>query len=156
MEKKIFEAELKSNPKYPNAAYIEIPFDVEEVYGKKNQVKVLAHFDGISYRGSLVKMGMPCHVLPVLKEIREKLGKTHGNFVTVELERDTKPRVAEVPLDLKELLKQNPEAKAYFEKLSYTHQKEYVNWINSAKKEATRERRLNKTIEMLHQSIKNP
>jgi uncharacterized protein YdeI (YjbR/CyaY-like superfamily) len=51
-------------------------------------------------------------------------------------------------------LKKDKEAKALFDKLSYTHQKEYVNWITEAKKEETRQTRVIKTIEMLKQGKK--
>jgi uncharacterized protein YdeI (YjbR/CyaY-like superfamily) len=46
-------------------------------------------------------------------------------------------------------LKKDKEAKAFFDKLSYTHQKEYVRWVEEAKKEETRQNRIVKTIDML-------
>ncbi len=55
-------------------AYVTVPFDVETVFGKK-RVPVQATIDGQPYRGLLVRMGGPCHVLGVLKEIRERIGK---------------------------------------------------------------------------------
>jgi hypothetical protein len=105
--------------------YVEIPFDVEGAFGKK-RVKVKAVIDGEPYRGSLVRMGGPCHILGVLKEIRQKIGKGPGDEVQITLEEDTEPRVIEVPGDLKEALESSPEAGAFFQMLSYTHQREYV------------------------------
>ena len=46
-------------------------------------------------------------------------------------------------------LKKNKGAKAVFDKLAYTHRKEYVRWIEEAKREETRASRVAKTIEML-------
>jgi uncharacterized protein YdeI (YjbR/CyaY-like superfamily) len=46
-------------------------------------------------------------------------------------------------------LKKEKEAKTFFDKLSYTHQKEYVRWVEEAKREETRQNRIIKTIEML-------
>jgi uncharacterized protein YdeI (YjbR/CyaY-like superfamily) len=43
-----------------------------------------------------------------------------------------------------------------FDKLSYTHRKEYCRWISEAKKEETRSRRLAKAVEMLRSGIKTP
>ena len=43
-----------------------------------------------------------------------------------------------------------------FEKLSYTHRKEYCRWVTEAKKEETRLRRLEKAIEMLKKGVKTP
>jgi len=50
---------------------------------------------------------------------------------------------------LKNLFTKNKKAKEIFDELSYTHRKEYVRWINEAKRDETRERRLKKTIQML-------
>jgi len=60
-------------------AYVNIPFDVEKTFGKK-RVKVIASIEGEPYRGTLVRMGEPQHMLPVLKEIREKIGKSFGGL----------------------------------------------------------------------------
>ena len=56
-----------------NGAYIEPPFDVEQVFGAK-RVKVRATFDGVEYRGSVVKMG-GCYMLGITQEMRKKIGK---------------------------------------------------------------------------------
>lgn len=67
----------------------------------------------------------------------------------MSVELDVEKRVAVVPAELKRMFKSDKEAKAAFEKLSYMHQKEYVTWINDAKKEETRQNRIVKTIELL-------
>lgn len=134
-------------------AFVEVPFDVEKAFGSKRP-KVKATIDGIPYRGTLVRMGTECHLLLILKSIREQAGKTFGDEVHLTVEADTSPRVVELPEGLKRAFKTEKEAKAFFEKLSYTHQKEYVMWINDAKKEETRQARVIKTIEMLKKGKK--
>lgn len=134
-------------------AFVEVPFDVEKEYGSKRP-KVKAMIEGVPYRGILTRMGTDCHVLGIRKEIREQVGKTFGDEVTITVEPDTEPRVIEVPAELVKELKKDKEAKALFDKLSYTHQKEYVTWINEAKKEETRQNRIVKTMEMLKQGKK--
>jgi hypothetical protein len=138
-------------------AYVEVPFDVEKAFGSKRP-KVKATIDGIPYRGTLVRtpalapgasVGTECHLLLILKSIREQTGKTFGDEVHLTVEADTSPRVVKLPEGLKRAFQTEKEAKAFFEKLSYTHQKEYVSWINDAKKEETRQARVIKTIEML-------
>jgi hypothetical protein len=129
-------------------AYVEVPFDVEEAFGSKRP-KVKALIEGIPYRTTLMRMGSECHMLGVLKDLRERIGKTFGDEITVTLEPDTEPRVIEIPKDLMKELKKDKEAKTFFDKLSYTHQKEYVRWVEEAKKEETRQNRILKTIEML-------
>jgi uncharacterized protein DUF1905/bacteriocin resistance YdeI/OmpD-like protein len=129
-------------------AYVQVPFDVEEAFGSKRP-KVKALIEGIPYRTTLMRMGSECHMLGVLKDIREQIGKTFGDEVTVTLEPDAEPRVIEIPGDLMKELKKDKEAKTFFDKLSYTHQKEYVRWVEEAKKEETRQNRIIKTLAML-------
>jgi len=134
-------------------AFVEVPFDVEAAFGSKKP-KVKALIDGVPYRGTLVRMGTECHLLLILKSIRAQIGKTFGDTVKISVEPDTAPRLVEVPAELKKLFKTEKEAKASFEKLSYSHQREYVQWINEAKRDETRQARLLKTIEMLKKGRK--
>jgi hypothetical protein len=129
-------------------AFVEVPFDVEKEFGAKKP-RVRALIEGVPYRGLLTRMGSEHHILIILKGIREQIGKTFGDEITVILEPDTEPRVLEIPEDLTKALESDQEARSFFDKLSYTHQKEYVTWINEAKKEETRQSRILKTIELL-------
>ena len=84
-----FEAVLQKVPDL-DGAYVEIPFDVKVEFGK-GRVSVHATFDGEPYDGSLVRMGTPCHIIGVRKDIRAKIGKQPGDMVKVTLtERGTK------------------------------------------------------------------
>ncbi|HVF24936.1 MAG TPA: YdeI/OmpD-associated family protein [Anaerolineales bacterium] len=134
-------------------AFVEVPFDVEEAFGAKRP-RVRAVIEGVLYRGILSRMGTERHLLVILKEIREKVGKTFGDEVKITVELDEEPLVIEVPDDLKKAFKAEKEAKALFDKLSYTHQREYVMWINEAKREETRQRRILKAIELLKEGKK--
>ena len=149
MEKTTFEAEIKKHPNL-NASYVEFPFDTVQLYGKKGQVKVKALFDGrVDYRGSLSKMGNTFHWLGITQEKRKELGKTFGDPVLVEIWEDKEERIVEIPDDVAALLKENPEAEALLNKMSYTRRKEYIRWITEAKKPETREARKHKIIEMI-------
>ena len=149
-ERRTFEAEIQ--PAGRGAAFVEIPFEVEEVFGAK-RVKVRATFDGEPYRGSIVRRGGP-HFLLVRKEIREKIGKDVGDRVHVTVRRDTEPRRVAVPDDLKAALAEAPEAEAFFDDLAYTYRKEYVAWITGAVREDTRKRRIRKAVEKLSRGEK--
>ena len=131
-------------------AFVEIPFDVEKEFGSKKP-KIKAMIEGAPYRGILTRMGTEYHMLIILKGIREQIGKTFGDEIKVTVEADTEPRVVTIPADLLKQLKKDKETKAFFERLSYTHQKEYVKWIEDARKDETRQARVVKTIEMLKQ-----
>jgi len=121
---------------------------VEATFGKK-RLPVVATFDGIPYRGTAVRMGGPQHILVVLKAIREQLGKGPGDTVKVTLEEDTAPREVEVPADFRQALGAHPASAAFFDGLAYSHRREYVRWIEDAKREETRRSRIEKAIGML-------
>lgn len=73
-----------------DGAYVEIPFDVREEFGK-GRVLVHATFDGVPYDGQVVRMGTPCHIIGLRKDIRSKIGKQPGDMVHVTLwEREKK------------------------------------------------------------------
>ena len=84
MEKQFsFDAVIQKVPDQ-NGAYVEIPFDVKETFGK-GRVPVHATFDGEPYDGQLVKMGTPCHIIGIRRDIRAKIGKQPGDTVHVTL-----------------------------------------------------------------------
>lgn len=147
MKKYNFEAELKK-VEGKEASYIEIPFDVEEEFDAK-RVKVKALFDGVEYRGSIVKMGLPCYIIGVTKDIRNKISKTYGDTIKVVIEKDVEDRNIEVPEKLNVMFNDNKDACEFYESLSYSQKKKYVEWINSAKKEETFEKRIKETIKKL-------
>ncbi|MTI20622.1 DUF1905 domain-containing protein [Fulvivirga sp. RKSG066] len=150
-----FEATIETSDS-SGGAWVNIPFDVKEVFGTKGQVKVKAKIDGQPYRGSIANMGTGSHILIVKKEIREVIGKQPGDTVNVELQKDTEERTVDMPGELIDLLEKNQNLKVFFESLSYTNRKEYANWISSAKRPETKEKRLIETERRLSQGIKNP
>lgn len=78
-----FEAVIKKVPDI-DGAYIEIPFDVKEEFGK-GRVKVHATFDKEPYDGSLVRMKTPMHIIGIRKDIRAKIGKQPGDTIKVTI-----------------------------------------------------------------------
>lgn len=151
MSKKTFTATIQNAG--GGGAFVEIPFDVEKAFGAKRP-KIKANIEGIPYRGILTRMGTDFHMLIILKGIREKIGKTFGDKIKITVELDTEPRVLEFPKELVKELKKHKDAKTFFDTLSYTHQREYVLWINEAKKEETRQNRIVKAIGMLKKGEK--
>ena len=138
-----------------DAAYISVPFDVEKVYSTKANVKVKVTFDGHPYRGLIANMGNG-HCIGVRKDIREAIGKSAGDTVTVTVKKDTDARVVKVSPEIQKILTKNSQARSFFNTLSYTNQKEYVLWISSAKKTETKEKRLSEILTKLLAGKKNP
>ena len=85
------------------------------------------------------------------RAVREQAGVEAGDTVAVELELDTAPREVEVPQALANALADDSQARAAFDRLAYTHRKEYARWIDEAKREETRQRRVTQALEMLRQ-----
>ncbi|MBK7104298.1 MAG: DUF1905 domain-containing protein [Ignavibacteriae bacterium] len=146
MKKYKFSAEIMAKG---NGAFVYFPYDVKKEFGTKGQVKVKVKFNGFEYRGSLTPMGMEFHLFGIRKEIRDTIKKEIGDFIEVTVEQDLEPRIVEVPKDFQVALNKNNLAKEIFEKFAYTHWKEYVRWIEEAKKEETRNKRITKAIEMI-------
>ncbi|WP_345207078.1 YdeI/OmpD-associated family protein [Chryseobacterium ginsengisoli] len=144
-----FKAIIKQNGDM-NAAFVEFPFSTEVLFNKKGQVKIKATFDDkVEYRGSLTKMKSECHILGLTQEIRKQLGKTFGDEVSVSLIEDKEERIVEIADDINLIFNENQDAKILFDKMSYTHRKEYIRWIEEAKKPETRENRKVKMIQMI-------
>lgn len=72
-----------------DGAYVEIPFDVREEFGK-GRVPVDATFDGEPYAGQMVRMGTPCHIIGLRKDIRAKIGKEPGDTIEVTIKERNK------------------------------------------------------------------
>lgn len=72
-----------------DGAYIEFPFDVKTEFNK-GRVFVDATFDGEPYKGILVRMGTPCHIIGIQKAVRAKIGKQSGDIIKVTIKERNK------------------------------------------------------------------
>lgn len=126
--------------------FICIPFDVKKVFGKA-RVPVKLTINDFTYRTTICVMGGK-YCVPLRKSNREGAGVKAGDLVQVSVVPDSEPRTVDVPADLKKFL-QAGKSWEQFDGLSYTHKKEFVDWITGAKKEETREARKQKMLQML-------
>ena len=128
-------------------AYIEFPFDTEELFGTKGRIPVKVHFDGQPYHGTMLLYGTEKHIIIIVKKIRETIKKQAPDIVDVKVELDDKTRKITVPDDVQKSLEKNQMTLETYNKLSYSPQKEYINWILEAKREETRQNRIEKMIQ---------
>lgn len=135
---------------------IDIPFDVEQTFGARGRVPVRGTLNGAPFRSSAFRMGGDCHFMVVNRRMREAAGVTGGETVPVVMERDTEPRVVTPPADFARALEANAEARAAWDRLSYTHQREHAEHIEEAKKPETRARRIEKSVALLAAGRKEP
>ena len=132
--------------------FLRVPFDVQEAFGSRARVAVKGTVNGVAIRSSLMPQGDGTHILVVNKSIRTQAHAEAGDTVRVTLEQDTAPRTVAIPLDLKSALAEDGAAPSAFEVMSYSHQKEYVEWIESAKRLETRAKRIAKAVPMIREN----
>jgi hypothetical protein len=111
---------------------------------------VVATVNGYTWRTTVTRMRGE-FLLGLNRAVRQKAGVEAGDGVEVTLELDATPRELEVPDDLAEALADDSAARRVFDRLAYTHRKEYARWIAEAKREETRQRRVAQALEMLRQ-----
>jgi hypothetical protein len=133
---------------HDSMSYIPVPFDPKEVFGKiRAPVKVTVN--GYTYRSTICLMG-GIMAVPLRKSNREAAGVSDGENHEIKLVLDTEQRTVELPADVRKLLKSSKLLETW-EKVSFTHQREYVEAINSAKKAQTRVSRVDKLKSFLNQ-----
>ncbi len=135
-------------------AFVPVPFSVPEVFGTRGQVRVKGTIDGHPFKSSIAPMGGDTHLLGLHKATRETIGKSIGDMVRIVLEADTEERTVVVPEDFRRALAKDRKAQETFEKFAFTHRKEYVQWIESAKKPETRERRIAEAVTRIGKGTK--
>ena len=129
--------------------FLSIPIDLTAHYGAAGQIKVRGTIAGEPFRSTALPRGDGTHYLVVKSEIRKRIKATAGSVVAVVLERDADERTVDVPDDFRQELSSREPIQFAFDGFSYSHRKEYVDWIESAKTEATRARRIHPALGMI-------
>jgi hypothetical protein len=133
------------------ATGIPVPPEVIEGLGSGKKPAVKVTIGDYTYRTTIGVMDGR-FMIPLSAEHRKGAGIAAGDEITVMIELDTEPREAVVPADLAAALEGDAEAKRVFGGLSYSHKRQHILYIEEAKTAETRERRIGKTLEMLHKS----
>jgi hypothetical protein len=134
----------------PAAAVVLDEAQVETVGEGAKRFPVRATVNGYTWRGAVARMKGE-FLLGLNRETREAAGVEAGDEVSVELALDTEERTVEVPAALASALAADPAARKSFDALAFTHRKEFARWVAEAKKDDTRDRRVAKALEMLHE-----
>ena len=111
---------------------------------------VVATVNGYTWRTTVTRMRGE-FLLGLNRAVREEAGVEAGDIVEVELELDTIAREVELPEALADALAEDSEARAAFDRLAYTHREEYARWVDEAKRDESRQRRVAQALEMLRQ-----
>jgi hypothetical protein len=133
-----------------SAAYVRLPDAVLDALGGRARVPVRIVINGAEHRTSIADMAMGAMIgLPAA--FRRAAGIERGKPVSVSVEPDHLERTVDVPPDFAKAMKA-AEREAY-DGMSYTHRKEYVQWIEAAKKPETRIRRIQLALEKIRERL---
>ena len=130
-----------------NNTGIAVPPEVVEELGAGKKPPVKITLKGYTYRSSIAVMGGK-YMVSLSAENRKNAGVQGGETLEIEIVVDTEKREITIPPDLQAALDANPEAKAFFEKMSYSKKRRHVEPIEAAKAPETRQRRIEKSVQM--------
>ena len=128
------------------ATGLQVPDDVVEALGAGKRPPVIVTVGGYTYRTTVAPMGGSFWV-PLAAEHRDAAGVQADEEVDVSVVLDTAPREVAVPEDLAASF--GDAVRAQFDALAYSHRKEWVRWVEEARKPETRAARIEKTVESL-------
>jgi hypothetical protein len=140
-----FAATLQSDDPASTMTFILVPPKVMSALGPRKRLPVRVTINGYTYRSTNSVYGGKSY-LPVRAEVRKAAKVAAGDRVTVTIERDEEPRTVDLPSDLGAALV-DADLRDAFLRFSPSHQKEYVQWIEQAKRADTRATRIAKTVE---------
>jgi hypothetical protein len=149
MTRQTFNARLIARGPGGAWTFLEIPFDVAAVFGSRARVSVAGTMNKFPFRNSLLPQGDGTHAMAVSKELKAGANASSGDLVSVVMDVDLSERVVTVPAELKDALATDPLAAEKFETLSYSHRKEFAEWVGEAKKEETRRDRAQKSLALV-------
>jgi uncharacterized protein YdeI (YjbR/CyaY-like superfamily) len=129
-----------------------LPFDPKAELGKV-RAPVRVTINGYEFRTTIGAVSGR-YLIGLNKEVRAGTGVEAGERVAADIVLDEEPRTVELPADLAAAL--DPDARAFLDSLSYTHRKEYVRWIEEAKRDETRRSRVEKAAIMLADRVRHP
>ena len=128
--------------------FIAVPFDVSEVWGTRGRVAVKGTINGFPFSTNIQPMDGR-HLLTFNKQLQAGAKAKAGDTVSIVMERATERLVVEVPAELAKAFRRSQEARMFWDKLAYSHRKEFARWISDAKQEETRARRAAKAVTMI-------
>jgi len=137
--------------------YIEVPADLAQKLkpGNKKEFKVKGKLDNhVINRISLLPMGGGIFIMPINAAMRKAIGKRHGAMLKVQLEADDSPFVFNA--DFMECLDDEPNAKKFFQTLPGSHQRYFSKWIDSAKTDPTKTKRIAQAVSALAKKMGFP
>ena len=148
MAAQTFRTTLRAEGK--TATGFEVPPEVVEALGGGKKPKVTVTINGYTYRSTVFPY-TEAFMLPLAAEHRVPAGVQAGDDIEVTLELDTAPREIDVPPELAAALDADPQAKAFFDGLSYSNKRAFTLNVEGTSNPETKARRVEKAIALLRE-----
>lgn len=146
---KSFRATLERDGTRLNWTVIHVPLDVPKIWGARGLLKVRGEINGFAFRTSIFPTGKGGHYLLINKRMQSAANATVGTVAKFLLEPDTEERVAPIPPGLRKILAKHRALARWYDRLTYSNQKDIADWITDVKSAEARERRTEQMAERL-------
>lgn len=130
-------------------AMVRFPMSVSQKLGARGRISVRGKVNGFEIRTSAMPTGDGTHHIMFNKAMRSGAKADLGDTVMVEIEPDSAPRKVVIPAEVKKAIEASAAAKKTWSVITPRAREEWVEWIASAKQEATRARRVNQMVQRL-------
>jgi hypothetical protein len=129
--------------------YIEIPAKIAQKIKPnfKKSFRIKGKIDSFVFKGAVLPMGGGDYIFPVKGEIRKKIKKFKGDIVILKIEEDKAP--VKYNKDMLDCIAEDKKVKECFDKLPGSHKNYYSKWVESAKTDATKAKRIAMIIDGL-------
>ena len=146
---KRFEARLERMRSRLNWVVIHVPFDAAQAWGLRGQIKVKGDVNGFAFRTSLFPTGNGRHILLVNKRMQKGARAAEGSVARFQIELDREERTAEIPDELKRILREDRVFRRWYDGLNHSTRSDIAKWITEVKSDAARMRRAEQIAERL-------
>lgn len=130
------------------ATGVAVPTEVVDALGGGRRPKVRVTIGDHTFRNSVAPMN-GTYMLGLNADVRRQTGIAGGDVIEIELHLDTEAREVIVPADFAAALDRVPQARSFFDGLSYSNRRAHVLLIDGAKTDATRQRRIERSVSAL-------
>jgi len=132
---------------------IDVPKKISEILGNKKYIPVILEYGEFSKQTTLMPKGKGHHRVFLNDKLRKLAGMDIGDTIDVSIRKDLTKGEKSVPKEFAIALDITEGGWEAFEKLSSRQRREFINWIESAKKSETKERRVWEAIEKLNEFV---
>jgi len=152
MAAQTFEAEVEARD---DRLFVVVPDSVMTALGPRRRPLLAIDVNGYRYTATPAVYGGRTY-LGFRREVQVAAGLSAGKRVRVGLELDERPRELTLPSDLERALRADPILAAAFGAISFTRRREFVAWVEAARRDETRRQRIERILTDLRSAAKDP